>query len=185
MAQYYYWLSDEQAAKQIREDRIDLLVDLALHTASGRLLVFARKPAPVQVTWLGYVGTTGLSAMDYRISDPYLDPPGQGDEFYSEKTLRLPHCFWCYPPPDESPEVNDLPAAKTGIITFGCFNNFIKVTVPTLDLWAALMREVKGSQLVIHAHCRISPETVIDSGFCICWRGRHCRDSASFRVGGG
>jgi predicted O-linked N-acetylglucosamine transferase (SPINDLY family) len=151
---------DAQAAEQIRADGIDVLIDLSAHTGQNRLLVFCRKPAPVQVTWLGYPGTTGLSAMDYRLSDPYLDPPGQGDEFYAEKTLRLPHSFWCYPAPDESPEVNELPAAITRRITFGCFNNFCKVTAPTVDLWAALLRQVNGSQLVIHANAGSCQETV-------------------------
>ena len=144
-------LGDAEAATKIRADGIDILVDLSLHTAENRMLLFARKPAPVQATWLGYVGTTGLSAMDYRISDPYLDPPGQGDEFYAEKTLRLPHCFWCYPQPDASPEINELPAIPKETITFGCFNYLGKVSAPTLKLWASLMREVKGSELIIHA----------------------------------
>jgi predicted O-linked N-acetylglucosamine transferase (SPINDLY family) len=153
-------LSDAQAAEQIRADEIDILVDLSLHMAENRMLLFGRKPAPVQVTWLGYPGTTGLSAMDYRISDPYLDPPGQGDEFYVEKTLRLPHSFWCYQAPDASPEINDLPALSNGCVTFGCLNNFCKVTAPTLELWANLLRQMPGSQLVIHANAGSHQETV-------------------------
>ena len=91
-------LTDEQMAGMVRQDRIDILVDLALHTASNRLLVFARKPAPVQVTFAGYPGTTGLSAIDYRLTDPYLDPPGANDSCYSEQSIRLPDTFWCYDP---------------------------------------------------------------------------------------
>ena len=88
-------LDDQQLAQRVRQDGIDILVDLALHTIHNRMLVFARKPAPVQVTWAGYPGTTGLETVDYRLSDPSLDPLGENREaFYSEKTIRLPNCFW-------------------------------------------------------------------------------------------
>ena len=117
-------LSDQQAAELIRSDQIDILVDLTMHMAKNRLLVFARKPAPVQVAWLAYPGTTGLAAMDYRLTDPYLDPPGEHDACYSEKSIRLPDTFWCYDPLADRPLVNDLPALANGLITFGCLNNF-------------------------------------------------------------
>ena len=81
-----------------------------MHTADNRLLMFARKPAPVQVTWLAYPGTTGLSTMDYRLTDPHLDPPGRFDVFYSEQSVRLPETFWCYDSLTETPPVNSLPA---------------------------------------------------------------------------
>lgn len=142
-------LSDSDLAEKIRLDQIDVLVDLTLHMAGNRLLTFARKPAPVQVTWLGYPGTTGLSSIDYRLSDPYLDPPGETDEFYSEKTLRLPHTFWCYEPPIQTPDVNSLPALETGRVTFACFNHFAKVTPPSLELWAQTLHAVPGSRLLI------------------------------------
>ena len=90
--------TDDEVAQLVREDRIDILVDLALHMARNRLLVFARKPAPVQVTFAGYPGTTGLSAIDYRLTDPYLDPPGLDDADYAEESVRLPDSFWCYDP---------------------------------------------------------------------------------------
>jgi len=102
-------LSDEQLAERIRQDRIDVLVDLTLHTAGNRLLVFARKPAPVQITWAGYPGTTGLETIDFRLSDPHLDPPGSNNGgWYSEKTLRLPNCFWAFDPQTPEPMVNEL-----------------------------------------------------------------------------
>ena len=96
-------LSDPQLAERIRADRIDILVDLTLHTAGNRMLVFARKPAPIQVTMLGLPSTTGLSTIDYRLTDPYLDPPGAHDGDYSERSVRLRHYFWCYQPSDDVP----------------------------------------------------------------------------------
>ena len=141
-------MSDEAAAEQIRNDRIDILVDLTLHMTGNRLPLFARKAAPVQVTWLGYPGTTGLKAIDYRLSDPHLDPPGSGDESYSERTYRLPETFWCYQSFSDQPSVSDLPARRNGVITFGCLNSFAKVSQPTLELWAAVLASVKGSRLL-------------------------------------
>ena len=143
-------MSDQQVADLIRRDRIDVLVDLTVHMAGNRLPVFARKPAPVQVTWLGYPGTTGLETMDYRLSDPYLDPPGLGDAFYSEKTVRLPDTFWCYDPMSAEP-TSALPALRNGFITFGCLNNFCKLNHGTLELWAQILREVANSRLVLLA----------------------------------
>ena len=98
-----YWrttmgLPDAKVAAQVRQDQIDILVDLKLHTGGNRLLIFAQKPAPVQATWLGYPGTTGLDTIDYRLTDPYLDPPGLDDAYYSERSIRLPDTFWCYDP---------------------------------------------------------------------------------------
>jgi predicted O-linked N-acetylglucosamine transferase (SPINDLY family) len=145
-------LSDEQVAAQVREDRIDILVDLKLHTSGNRLPVFARKPAPVQVTWLGYPGSTGLTTIDYRLSDPHLDPMGMDESIYSEKTVRLPHCFWCYDPLDgRDVPVNRLPAQSNGFVTFGCLNNFSKVNDSVLRLWAGLLRVVSGSRLLLLA----------------------------------
>ena len=144
-------LADEQLADMIRRDRIDILVDLALHTANSRLLVFARKPAPVQITWLGYPGTTGLSTIDYRLTDPYLDPPGLIDAYYSEQSVRLPETFWCYDPVTETPSVNALPAENTGAITFGCLNNFCKVNDGVLSLWAKVLHAVPRLRLLLRA----------------------------------
>ncbi len=102
----------ERLAQQVRQDGIDILVDLAMHTGNNQLLMFARKPAPIQVTYLAYCGTTGLSTIDYRLTDPYLDPPGQNDELYSERSVRLPHTFWCYQPVAEAGEPGPLPALR-------------------------------------------------------------------------
>jgi predicted O-linked N-acetylglucosamine transferase (SPINDLY family) len=145
-------LSDEHLAHAIRQDRIDILVDLTMHMANNRLLVFARKPAPVQVTYLAYCGTTGLRTIDYRLTDPYLDPPGQDEPFYSEQSIRLPETYWCYQPIMETPPVNPLPALRTGQVTFGCLNNFCKVTAPTLAAWSRLLQALPAARLVLHAH---------------------------------
>ena len=144
-------LSDPQVADRIRGDRIDILVDLALHTADNRLLVFARKPAPVQVTMLGMPSTTGLATIDYRLTDPYLDPPGASDGDYTERSIRLPHCFWCYQPPEEAPPVGALPAWKSGFVTFGCLNQFAKVSRPALEVWVRILQSLPASRLVLHA----------------------------------
>ncbi|HSZ56933.1 MAG TPA: tetratricopeptide repeat protein, partial [Tepidisphaeraceae bacterium] len=152
-------MSDEALADLIRKDRIDILVDLNMHTLGNRLLMFARKPAPVQATYLAYPGTTGLTAMDYRITDPYLDPPSiSRDELYVEKSVRLPHSFWCYPAPPEAPPVNRLPALSssngpalaTGHIQFGCLNSFAKVTLAVLAQWCELLGRVPDSTLLLH-----------------------------------
>jgi predicted O-linked N-acetylglucosamine transferase (SPINDLY family) len=142
---------DEQVAQTIRRDQVDILVDLTMHMRENRLLVFARKPAPVQVTYLAYPGTTGLGTMDYRLTDPYLDPPGQDERFYSEQSVRLPETYWCYRPPMETPPANALPALEAGHVSFGSLNNFCKVTSPTLAAWSRLLQAVPGSRLLLHA----------------------------------
>ena len=139
----------------------------------------ANRP-PVQVTFAGYPGSTGLSAIDYRLSDPYLDPfdaaqgrpldsvpggpPGMDESVYSEKTIRLPHSFWCYEPADESRDipVNPLPALKTGVVTFGCLNNFCKINDDLLDLWAKVLRQVDKSRLLLLAPPGSHRQRVVD-----------------------
>lgn len=143
--------SDESVAEQIRQDQIDILVDLSLHMAGSRLPVFARKPAPVQVTFAGYPGSTGLDTIDYRLSDPYLDPPGVDESVYPESTYRLPHSFWCYDPQSNEPAVSPLPALQKGLITFGCLNNFCKVNHDVLDLWARVLHRSPRSKLLLLA----------------------------------
>jgi len=143
-------LEDEALCRLIREDRIDILVDLTMHMAGGRPLLFARKPAPIQIAWLAYPGTTGIGAMDYRLSDPRLDPDGF-DVHYSERTLRLPDSYWCYDPLTQSLAVNELPAIERGYLTLGCLNNPCKLTEHTLRLWGGVMRALPEARLVLMA----------------------------------
>lgn len=142
-------MSDAEVAAQIRDDQVDILVDLALHTINNRLLVFAHKPAPLQVTFAGYPSSTGLETIDYRLSDPFLDPPGADESLYSERTIRLPDSFWCFDPLDyRDIETNSLPAGENGYITFGCLNNFWKTNDDVLALWAQVMHRVENSRLL-------------------------------------
>jgi len=143
-------LSDAQAVEQIRKDRIDILVDLALHSANNRLLIFAHKPAPLQATYLAYCSSTGLETMDYRLSDPFMDPPSSDESHYSEQTIRLPETYWCYAPGGPTPEPSPPPIDATGYITFGCLNNFAKVP-PALHLWAEILQRVPASRLIVHS----------------------------------
>jgi protein O-GlcNAc transferase len=140
--------ADAQVCDMIRQDQIDILIDLTMHTSKHRLLVFARKPAPVQMTYLAYCGTTGLDAIDYRITDPYLDP--QRDPLhYSEKSLVV-KSYWCYAPMN-SEEVSQSPARRAGHVTFGSLNNFCKNSAPTIDTWIRILTEAPGSKLLLHA----------------------------------
>jgi predicted O-linked N-acetylglucosamine transferase (SPINDLY family) len=141
-------LSDKGLAETIRADRIDILFDLAGHTALNRLLAFARKPAPVQITWLGYVGTTGLAAMDDLIADRFHVPP-RAEVHFREKVLRMPDGYVCFEPPDEAPAVGPLPALERGQVTFGSFNNVAKLNSEVIALWAEIVRGVPGSRLVL------------------------------------
>lgn len=141
-------MTDEQLAAQIRSDRIDILVDLAGHTAHNRLLTFARKPAPIQITYLGYRGSSGLAAIDYRLTDACVDPAGSAAP-YTEQLLRLSHSQWCYRPGNDMPELSPLPARHNGYITFGSFNNFNKIDTPCIELWVQLLRAVPDARLMI------------------------------------
>jgi len=145
-------ISDEQLARLIRQDHVDILVDLTMHMEGTRMLTFARKPAPVQVTYLAYCSTTGLETMDFRLTDRYLDPPDMDDRYYSEQSARLPASYWCYPAPEQAPNVAPLPALAAGHVTFGCLNNFAKVSPSALEAWRRLLREVPASSLILHSH---------------------------------
>jgi protein O-GlcNAc transferase len=144
-------MSDEQVTELIRKDEIDILVDLAGHTASNRILVFARKPAPIQINWIGYPPTTGLSTIDYKIVDNYTDPLGKTEHFYTEKLIRMPESFLCYLPDRESSEVGNLPTLTSGYITFGSFNNFAKVSPEVMELWANILNAMPDSRLILKA----------------------------------
>lgn len=144
-------LNDDDLAKTITDDRIDILVDLTMHMTGGRPLLFARRPAPVQVAWLAYPGTTGSSAIGYRLTDPWLDPIDneKADDRYSERSIRLPDTFWCYDPLATEPVVSALPAARNGSITFGCLNSPRKLTDRTFRMWAKVLTEVAGSNMIL------------------------------------
>jgi protein O-GlcNAc transferase len=140
--------SDESVAARIEKDRIDILVDLGGYTMQSRVKVFAVKPAPVQVTWLGYLNTTGLASMDYRVTDATVDPAG-ADRFNSEALVRIPAPCLCYRPCDLAPPVAEPPALAAGHVTFGSFNNLPKLAPDVIRTWAKVLHAVEGSHLVI------------------------------------
>lgn len=145
-----YGLSDEQVAQQIQADQIDILVDEVMHMAENRLMTYARQPAPVQLTWLAYPGSTGTRSVEYRLTDPYLDPPDTEAGKYSEESIRLPDTFLCYGPRTDEP-VRESPAVQNGFVTFGSMNNFIKVNDRVLSLWGRLLARVPRSRLIMVA----------------------------------
>jgi predicted O-linked N-acetylglucosamine transferase (SPINDLY family) len=143
--------SDENLAKIIRDDQIDILVDLNGHMGWNRLPAFARRPAPVQVTYIGYQNTTGMSAMDYRLTDDWADPPGLTDQYYTEMLWRLPRAFFCYQP-FATPEISSSPLDQNGRITFGSFNNFAKVGPEVIDTWLEILQRTPNSRLLLLAY---------------------------------
>jgi len=143
-------LDDEALAQRLREERIDIAVDLVCHSQGSRALVFARKPAPVQLTMIGMQQTTGLKSIDYRVTDAVMDPPGMTEQFHSEKLMRLPIAM-CLQPPDPSPPISPLPALEKGVVTFGSFNNFAKANQAVLRTWAEVLRRVPESRLIVVA----------------------------------
>ncbi len=141
-------LSAHEAASRIHQDQLDILIDLAGHSANNRLDIMALRPAPVQVSWLGYVNTTGLPVIDYRLSDAVADPPGM-EPYYSERLLRLPDAFFCYEPPSLAPEIGPLPALIGNAITLGSLNNPAKITEEVIALWAKLLLQLPGARLIM------------------------------------
>ncbi len=139
-------LSDAELAEQIRDDRIDILVDLSGHTGGHRLLTFARKPAPVQLTAGGHNSTTGLDAIDYLIADRFHAPKG-AERYFSEALIRMPHDYICYGPPSDAPAAAEAPLRRRGYVTFGCYNNLAKLNPQVVALWAEVLRALPSSRL--------------------------------------
>ena len=144
--------SDDEMAQMVREDGIDILVDLSGHTAENRLGVFMRKPAPVQATYLGYPNTTGIPAIDYRLTDAWADPPGLADSLHTEKLVRLPRGFLCFGRPEDAPEVAPAPFRRSGAIAFGSCSKSLKWNAEVIRVWAAILRRTPDSRLLLH-HC--------------------------------
>ncbi|HVT91192.1 MAG TPA: tetratricopeptide repeat protein [Tepidisphaeraceae bacterium] len=145
-------LDDAQLANRIRKDGIDILVDLTMHTPANRALVFARKPAPIQVSWLAYPGSTGLQAMDYRITDRFIDPPGADNSWSTEKCARLDDAWVCWVPISEYPDVGPLPAELNQSITFGSLNKLCKINDDVLTVWSQILQAVPNSTLMLLSH---------------------------------
>ncbi|WP_242538434.1 O-linked N-acetylglucosamine transferase, SPINDLY family protein [Trinickia acidisoli] len=143
-------LNDEQAAARIRDDRIDVLLDLSGHMNFNRLPLFAWRPAPVQASWLGYFASTGLPAMDYLLGDPHVLPP-EAQQHYTERLLRLPDSYLCFTPPAERIDVGPPPQAAQGYVTFGCFNHLMKMNEGVVDVWARILHAVPRSRLFLKA----------------------------------
>lgn len=143
-----YGLSDAALDNKIRADGIDILIDLSGHTAKNRLLTFARKPAPIQGSWMGYPGTTGLRSIDHYFSDHYLLPPGEFDDQFIEKLVHLPASAPFLPSKD-APPINDLPALANGYVTFGSFNRTSKISRSVVAVWAQILRAVPGARMVL------------------------------------
>lgn len=148
---WIHLLSDEQLDQQIRADAIDILIDCMGHTQSTRLTALKNKPAPVMMSWLGYLGTSGLPSMDYRLTDEWADPVGVTDSYHSEALLRMPGGMLCYQPHDKAPDVQDLPALSQGYVTFGSLNNLSKVNIEVVKAWAEILVKCPRSRLIFQA----------------------------------
>ena len=161
--------SDDRVAQLITDDGIDILIDLAMHLSDNVLPILAKKPAPIQITFAAYPGTTGLTAIDFRITDPYLDSPGETDADYTEQSIVLPETFWCYDPAAipvnaaEIPPVSELPALSSGCITFGCLCDFCKVNPKTIALWARVLKKVADSRMLLLAPPGQSRQRVLEN----------------------
>ncbi len=141
-------LDHGEQLRKLRQDRLDILIDLAGHSAGNSLPVFAQRAAPLQMSWLGYFGTTGVPAMDAVLLDPWHAPPGAESQF-TEEVLRLPHIRWCYNPAAYAPAVAPLPAVANGFVTFGSFNNTAKYNDAVFEAWARILAAVPASRLVL------------------------------------
>ena len=156
-------LSDEELAKMIRADRIDILVELTGHIGKGRLRALAYRPSPVQISYIGYQGTTGVAAVDYVLTDDWADPPARAEANYVEKPYRLPRSFFVYQPPGDAPMVGPLPAKLAGHVTFGCLNAVSKATARAVNLWGRVMAKVPGSTMMLMTtHCEETNRRLLD-----------------------
>jgi len=151
-------LDDRAARAVLLADQLDIAVDLSGHTGGNRLGLFAQRIAPVQATWLGYPNTTGVPAMDFRITDAWADPPGLTEGLHSEALVRLPSGFIAYQPPPDTPDVAPSPCRATGHVTFGCFNNAAKLSDACLALWARVLAAAPGARLLVKARGLDDPE---------------------------
>lgn len=174
--------SDEEVAERVREDGIDILIDINGHVSDNRLGAVARRPAPVQVSWMGYPNTTGLPVVDHIVTDAHIDPPEGECGLYVEQPLRLPGCFVCYRALDFEenggagtvPDGAPPPCEKSGYITFGCFNNYAKVTADVLGLWARVMQAVPDSRLLIKTAAMADRQTADRLAKTLASRGIDC-----------
>lgn len=141
---------DAEVARLLRDDRLDILVELAGHTSITRIHLFRERLAPLQITALGYPPTTGVREIDLKVVDGHAAPPG-AERYYAERLMRLPTSFWCFNPLEKTPEVQPTPAERNGFVTFGCFGNISKISQRVLSLWARIMRELPDSRLVLKA----------------------------------
>ncbi|CAH2032604.1 O-linked N-acetylglucosamine transferase, SPINDLY family protein [Trichlorobacter ammonificans] len=144
-----FGISDDEACRMIEADGIDILVDLGGLTRKNRLPIFARQPAPVQVTWLGYAHSTGLPTVDYRFTDAVADPPGMTEHLHTEQLYRLPDCFLGYHPPLDPPDISPLPHGANGYVTFVAFNNLAKTNDRLLGWWAEILKQVPDARLML------------------------------------
>ena len=149
-------LSDAAAAEKIRADGVQILIDLAGHTLYNRLPVFAWRPAPVQLAWLGYFASTGLAAIDYILADQQVLPAGEESHFV-ERPWRMPDCYLCFTPPADEIGVGPLPMLSTGSVTFACFNRLSKLNDGVLALWSRVLQAVPGSRLLLKAKELLEP----------------------------
>ncbi|MBM5575406.1 hypothetical protein [Deefgea sp. CFH1-16] len=141
-------LSDCQLATKIHDDQVDILIDLSGHTAFNRLPMFAYQAAPIQISWLGCMLTTGLSTMNYYLTDRWM-VPAEFEHEYTEKIVRLPDSFLCFTPPKEDIPCSFLPLSKNGYVTFGCFNNLTKINQNVIALWAKILLALPASRLML------------------------------------
>ena len=165
--------NDKDVAEQIKIDGIDILIDLAGHTANNRLPVFAYRPAPIQATWLGYPNTTGMSAIDYRFTDEVADPIGEADNLHSEKLIRLESGFLCYSGDESAPEVSAMSCLERGHITFGSFNNLTKTTPEVVKLWSDILRAAPDTHLLLKS------KQLMDEGVRARYRGMFEKEGIS------